>query len=78
LLATQLEKHQEVLRALTAAKNSGDMHAFTQILQLRSTELAEAINQVRGGSYSLSDKQKMLDPLEQEKNWADSSIAALL
>jgi hypothetical protein len=76
LLAVQLEKHQKTIRALTDAKNSWDMDAFKRILRLRSRELAAVIDEVSTGAYSISDKQKMLEPLEKEKDWADSSLAA--
>jgi hypothetical protein len=48
--------------------------AFNRILRVRSAELARAIDEVKTGSYSISDKQKMLVPLEQEKDWVDAAI----
>ena len=65
------------MEALTEAKSRGDFKAFVQILRLRSRELAQAIRAVNGGSYSMADKQKILNVLEQEKEWADSSAEAL-
>jgi hypothetical protein len=74
LLAEQYKKHKETVRALADTKS---LAAFDLILRLRSAELAQVIEKVNTGSYSISDKQKMLVPLEQEKDWADSSITSL-
>jgi hypothetical protein len=76
LLAEQLNKHKDTVRELTTAKDTGDMAAFVRILSVRSRELADVIDKVQRGSYSTSDKTKMLRVLEQEREWADSSIAA--
>jgi hypothetical protein len=77
LLAQQSAKHQKTVEALTDAKNRGDFKRFVQILRLRSQELAKAIETVNGGSYSPTDKVKVVNVLEQEKEWADSSAIAL-
>jgi len=77
LLAKQANRNRETMQELTDAKQRGDMEAFNRILRVRSAELAQVIDEVNSGSYSVSDKQKMLVPLEQEKDWADASVAAL-
>jgi hypothetical protein len=77
LLGDQLEKHQKTMEALTDARDRGDVDALIRILRLRSTELAQAIDEVNAGSYSISDKQRMLDILEQEEGWASGGAAAL-
>jgi hypothetical protein len=77
LLAKQSNKHDDTMKALKEARDSVDMDASKRILRLRSIELAQAIDEVNTGSYSITDKQKMLKVLEQEKDWADSSLASL-
>jgi hypothetical protein len=76
-LAKQSNKHQDTVKALEEARDSGNMTAFSQVLLIRSAELAKAIDDVTTGSYSIADKQKMLKPLQDEKDWADSSYAGL-
>lgn len=77
LLADQLEKHQKTMEALTDARDRGDIDAVIRILRLRSRELAQAIDKVNTGSYSINDKQQMLNVLKQEKDWASDGAAAL-
>jgi zinc-ribbon domain len=77
LLADQLEKHQKTMDALTDARGRGDVDAVIRILRLRSRELAQAIDEVNTGSYSINDKQRVLNLLEQEKGWASDGAAAL-
>jgi len=77
LLAKQLDKHKETLKALTEANQRGDMGAFRRILNVRSAELARVIDEVNSGSYSVNDKQKLLVPLQQEKDWADNAIVGM-
>jgi hypothetical protein len=77
LLAQESEKHRRTVEALSDAKGRGDFKAFAQILQLRSRELAQAIETVKRGSYSITNKRKVLNVLEQEKEWADSGAEAL-
>jgi hypothetical protein len=77
LLADQADRHRRTIEALTRARDRGDLTAATRILRSRSSELAQAIGIVKTGGYSVSDKRKMLDVLEQEKDWADSSATAL-
>ncbi len=77
LLAKQLDKHKEMLKVLKDANQRGDMEAFRRILVVRSAELAQAIEEVKTGSYSISDKQKLLVPLQEEKDWADNAIIGM-
>jgi hypothetical protein len=77
LLAKQLDKHKEMLKVLKDANQRGDMEAFRRIVVVRSAELARVINEVNTGSYSISDKQKLLVPLQQEKDWADNAIVGM-
>jgi predicted nucleic acid-binding Zn ribbon protein len=77
LLADQLEKHQRTMDALTDARDRGDINAVIRILRLRSRELAQAIDDVNAGSYSINDKQQMLNTLKEEKDWASDGAAAL-
>lgn len=77
LLAKQSNKHEETMKSLAGARESGDVEAFKRILMVRSAELAQAIEEVKTGSYSIQDKEKMLVPLQQEKDWADASIITI-
>jgi hypothetical protein len=77
LLAKQSNRQKETMEALTEAKERGEMEAFKRILGLRSAELARIIDEVNTGSYTIRDKQKMLIPLEMERDWADASLTAL-
>jgi hypothetical protein len=77
LLADQEDKHNKTMRALADEHNRGDMDALKMILRLRSIELAQAIDKVTTGSYSISDKQKMLKVLEMEKDWADEGAVSM-
>src|SRR5258706_1062645 len=77
LLAKQANRNRETMEALTDAKQRGDMEALKRILRVRSAEFVQVIDEVNSGSYSVSDKQKMLVPLEQEKDWAAGSLLAL-
>jgi hypothetical protein len=63
--------------ALTDARDRGDINAVIRILRLRSRELAQAIDDVNAGSYSINDKQQMLNTLKEEKDWASDGAAAL-
>ena len=65
------------MKALTEANQRGDMGAFRRILNVRSAELARVIDEVNSGSYSVNDKQKLLVPLQQEKDWADNAIVGV-
>jgi hypothetical protein len=75
-LAQELENHRRVLRELDEAKTRGDLSIFFDILRVRSRELDNAIERVHSGSFSATDKIKMLEVLGQEKAWAYSSLAA--
>jgi hypothetical protein len=77
VLAQQLNKHKETLEALEQAKKRRDNASFIRILKLRTLELSKAIDEVSNGSYSISDKQKIVNVLEQERAWAVGSAAAL-
>jgi hypothetical protein len=77
LLAKQLNRHKEVEQLFRASSEKTDVEACKRILVVRSAELAQIIDEVLNGSYSIDDKQKMLVPLQQEKDWADKSIELL-
>lgn len=77
LLAKQLNRNKEVLKIFSEARKKEDVEACRRILVVRSAELARVIDEINTGSYSISDKQKMLIPLQQEKGWADAGIIAI-
>jgi hypothetical protein len=77
LLVEQGDKHEETMRALADAQKRGDMDSFRRILRLRSIELDKALADVSTGSYSISDKNKIANILQQEKDWVEASLVTM-
>ena len=76
-LAEQLNRNRETIRALERARDSGDRAAGIRVLKVRIGELESAIRKVESGSFSASDKARVLKPLQEELTWAVSSAAAM-
>lgn len=78
LLGTQANRNKDVTSEIRRLGARNDFEGIVAVLRTRSRELEQVINEVElDPSYSVSDKRRILQVLNQEHDWALSSYIGL-